>query len=152
MSFESTLVAGETVSRYYKAIVAIAFAVMSVFVTASTDNDFSTEEIGQIITALLTAVLVYLVPNLPKGPGGYLKFVVAIIGAIVTAGIGLLDDGLSVNDYGIVFLAVLNAIGVGIVPNEGDPIDAPLQADGSYNVTTLGDPDDPNRQGHHPAL
>jgi hypothetical protein len=109
----------ELPSRYAKAFVAILAAVLAVLVTALTDNIVTLAETIGIGVALVTAVGVYLVPNLDTGPGRYLKLIVAVIGtALQAAGPLVLNDGaFPPSAWLLVLLAALGAISVGITPN-----------------------------------
>jgi hypothetical protein len=53
------------VSNYLKAIVAVIGAVAVVVQTALSDSTITAEEWGQIATAAIVALGVYLVPNKP---------------------------------------------------------------------------------------
>lgn len=113
----------ELPSRYAKAIVAILTAAVGVLVTGLADSVLSAAELGGVGVAVLTAVGVYLVPNLPAGVGRYAKLAVAIVGTALQAAVPLLTEG-SITSTGwlLILLAALGAVGVNIVPNTGEPI------------------------------
>lgn len=110
----------ELPSHYAKALVAIIAAGLTMLVTVLDDGVLTTVEGLHVILAVLTAVTVYLVPNLPEGAGRHLKAAVAIVGAGLQAAIPLLiDGGVTATGWIVIALAVLGAMSVGIVPNTG---------------------------------
>lgn len=122
----------ELPSRYAKALVAILTAALGVLVTALTDNRVTPVELTNLAIAVLTAAAVYLVPNLPAGPGAWAKAIVAVAGTALQALAPLLLEGhVTPAGWVIVALAALGALGVGIVPNTP----APLTADGTHVIT-----------------
>lgn len=109
----------ELPSRYAKAIVAILAAVVALLVSALTDDHVTLTEVLTIFTAGVTAVGVYLVPNLPAGVGRFAKAAVAVVGTGIQAAIPLASDGAITNSgWLLILLAVLGAVSVGIVPNQ----------------------------------
>lgn len=110
----------ELPSAYAKAIVAIAMAALTALVAALTDDQLTVVELVHVAVAVVTAVGVYLVPNLPSGVGRYAKALVAIAGTALQAAVPLLTEGsIGVSGWLIVILAALSAVSVGIVPNSG---------------------------------
>lgn len=108
----------ELPSRYAKAFVAILTAVLAVLVTALTDNTVTLVEGLGIGVAGLTAVSVYLVPNLDAGAGKYAKVIVAVVGTAAQAAVPLVVDGaFPPSAWLLVALAALGALSVGITPN-----------------------------------
>lgn len=107
----------EVPSRYVKAFVAIATAVLAVLVTALTDNVVTVSEVLGISVAFLTAVGVYLIPNLEAGVGRWAKAIVAVVGTAVQAAVPLVDGGWTTSSWLLVALAALGALTVGIAPN-----------------------------------
>ena len=83
----------ELPSHYAKALVAILTAALAVLVTALDDSIITAVEGAHIGLAVLTAIGVYLVPNLPTGVGRYAKALVAVAGAGLQAAVPLLTDG-----------------------------------------------------------
>jgi hypothetical protein len=118
------LPAGPMTSRYTKAVVAILAAVLVVFGAAITDDVVTTLEVVNVAIALVTAVGVYLVPNLPAGPGAYLKAAVAFLGAGLAALVTVLGSGgladVHPSAWITVFLAALGGVGVYVLPNADD--------------------------------
>jgi hypothetical protein len=100
------------ISHYAKAIVYIALAVVGVLVTALTDDVVTTSELVNVAIIGVGAVATYLVPNLPEGPGGFLKAVVAV------ALQSFLTDGITTAEWLQIAVAAFAGIGVYIVPNE----------------------------------
>jgi hypothetical protein len=110
------------IGQYAKAIVLVLAAGLSIFVAASTDGVVSPVEYTNIGLGILTAVGVYLIPNLKAGVGKYAKTIVAFGGAALTALAVVVAtsadwNGVSQNDWLGVLLAGLAAIGLFIVPN-----------------------------------
>lgn len=119
--FELILPGAPSTSRYTKAVVAIIAAVLVVFGAAITDDVVTTLEAVNIAVALVTAIGVYLVPNLPAGPGAYLKAIVAFLGAGGAALVTVLGSGgladVHPSAWVTVFLAALGGVGVYVLPN-----------------------------------
>jgi len=108
----------ELPSKYAKAIVAILTAGVSVVVTAMGDNVLDGPELVGVAIAVLTAVGVYLVPNLSSGAAKYAKAIVAIVGTVLQAALPLLTEGdITATGWLLILLAALGALGVGVVPN-----------------------------------
>lgn len=105
------------ISTYAKAIVYIITAGLVVLGAALTDDVVSTSEWLNIGIAGVTAVGVYLVPNLGTGVQHYAKGIVAFVGAALAALASFLSDGVTSAEWVLVALAALGAIGVVIVPN-----------------------------------
>lgn len=104
-------------TRYTKAIVSILAAALVVIGAALTDNVVSQLELVNIAIATLTAVGVFLIPNLDEGPRRYAKAAVAFLGAALTALVTVLSDGVTPSEWIVVALAALGAIGVTVLPN-----------------------------------
>lgn len=121
----------EIPSRYAKAIVAIVAALSLAFSAALTDGVVTTLEAASVGIALLTAVGVYLVPNLPAGIGRWAKGIVALLGTALQALAPLLSEGeVTASGWLLVAVAALGAVSVGIVPNVQGFVDAtPVPAD-----------------------
>ena len=121
-----------TLNRYTKAILAIIAAVLVVLVSALSDGHVSAIEATNSGIAGVTAVGVYLVPNLASGPGRYLKLVVAVLGAVLAALLTVLTNalgnGITPADLITLVLAGIGAAGVGIVPNAPQAL-SPLATD-----------------------
>ncbi|NAE18062.1 hypothetical protein [Enterococcus hirae] len=96
----------------------------------------------QVGIGILGAIATYLVPNLPvKGWGGYLKGFIALLAAFASAAVPVVDGGwheLAGASLLIVLVHALTAVGVIIVPNETELLEATTAADGTRGVTTLG--------------
>lgn len=109
----------ELPGRYAKALVAIGTAVLAVVVTALTDSTVTLAELLGVSVTGVTAVGVYLVPNLPVGPGRYAKAGVAIVGTALQAAVPLATGGdITLTGWLLIALAALGAVSVGIVPNQ----------------------------------
>ena len=109
--------------QYAKAIAFIVAAALAALIAPITDGVLTPLELVTVCIAVVTAVGVYLVPNLPTGVGSYLKGIVAFIGAGLSALAVVLGtvngwSGVSLSDWLTVIMACLGGIGVVIVPNE----------------------------------
>lgn len=104
--------------RYRKAVASILGAVGVVIIAAVTDNVVTQAEGFAIGGSGLSALLVYLVPNLPTGAGRYLKFIVSVLLAIVQAVALSIVGGLTASEVALIAVAALTAGGVYVVPNE----------------------------------
>jgi|GEM_PF-2270780 len=112
----------ELPSRYAKALIAIATAALSVLVTALADSTVTLVELLAVAVAVVTAVGVYLVPNLPSGVGRYAKAIVAVVGTGLQAAVPLVTEGaITPTGWLLILLALLGAVGVGVVPNTQRP-------------------------------
>jgi hypothetical protein len=114
------------VGHYSKAIVTILAAGLGILTAALSDGQVNAVETVNVIIAILTAVGVYLVPNLEKGAGAIAKTIVAFGGAALATLALILGEGLGWGDVTSAdwlgaLLAGLAAIGVYIVPNETSP-------------------------------
>lgn len=108
----------ELPSRYAKAIVAIITAALAVVLTALTDDVIDPAEWVGVALAILSAIGVYLLPNLPDGMQRYSKAAVAVLGLSLQALAPLLIEGtITRTGWILITLAALNAVAVGIVPN-----------------------------------
>lgn len=128
----------EIPSRYAKAIVAIISAVAVAVAAALSDTVVTTTEVAGVGVAVLTAVGVYLVPNLPAGPGRWAKGIVALLGTGLQALTPMLSDGaVTPSGWLMVLVAALGAVSVGIVPNvlEQDATPVPPGYEPKYRAT-----------------
>jgi len=105
------------VSLYSKAILSIVAAAFTALIAANTDNDVSAAELVNVCIAIVTAVGVFLVPNLEASIGRYAKAIVALIGAALVSLSSAITDGVTVSEGLQIALAALAAIGVVVVPN-----------------------------------
>ena len=123
---------------YAKSIVTIIAAGLGILVAALADNTVSALEYVNIGIALVTAIGVYLIPNLPAGPATVGKTFVAAAGAALAALATVLATTLdfsavSSSDWLSVLLAAGAAIGVYIIPNE-----KPTTTNVVYNNSIIG--------------
>lgn len=109
----------EIPAKYAKAIVAIITAVLTVIVTALVDDRLDAIDLANIVIAFLTAVLVYVVPNVKdQTVGNYLKVIIAFVGTALQALIPFLVNGdVTTQQWLLVLLAAIGALGVGVIPN-----------------------------------
>jgi hypothetical protein len=108
--------------QYAKTITTIIAAGLGILVAALSDDVVSAVEFVNIVIAIVTAVGVYLVPNLPEGPARYLKTIVAFAGAALATLALILGESLGFGDvtsadWLTVLLAGLTVIGVYVIPN-----------------------------------
>ncbi|MBN9376310.1 MAG: hypothetical protein J0I40_13160 [Cellulomonas sp.] len=109
-------------TQYAKAIAAIIAAALAVIGAAITDGTITPVEAVTIAIAILTAVVVYLVPNFDAGAQAYAKGVAAFLGAGLAALATVLASTtgwatVTLSDWITVALAALGGIGVVVVPN-----------------------------------
>lgn len=106
-------------SRYAKALVSILAAVLVALTTALTDSVVDSLDWVTIGIAFVTAVSVYLVPNLDGNVSRYAKTIVAFSGAALASLAAILINGGDVNlsSWLTIVVAGLGALGVAIVPN-----------------------------------
>lgn len=114
------------ISVYAKSIVMIIAAGIAILGSALTDNLVTPIEYVNIAIAMVTAIGVYLIPNLPAGPAKFGKTIVALAGAslmtlAVVLGTALSWGAVTSSDWIAVVLAGLAAIGIYIIPN-GAPV------------------------------
>lgn len=105
-------------TTYSKSILMIIASAVTVLVAALSDNVVTVPELVNVAIAIVTAVGVYLVPNLDSGLARYFKFIVALIGAALVSLSSVLTDGVTSAEWLQILLAALAAIGVVIVPNK----------------------------------
>jgi hypothetical protein len=109
-----------SIGAYAKAIASIIVAAVTVLATALTDNLVTQDEVVTVGIAGVTAVGVYLVPNLESTSiGGYLKGIVAFLGAaLVALQSAMTDGGVATSEWLMILVMGLGAVGVVIVPNQ----------------------------------
>lgn len=120
---------------YAKSLLYVLLAVAGVLVAALSDNVVTTPELVNIGIIGVGAVGVYLVPNLPAGPGRWFKTGVAFVVAALVALASFLSDGITPAEWLQVAVAAFAGIGVYIIPNEA-PIDAGTADAGTVPVIT----------------
>lgn len=106
------------ISHYAKALLYIALAVVGVLVTALADDVLTVDELVNVAIIGVGAITVYLVPNLPEGPGRFLKTAVAFVVAGLVAVQSFLSGGITTTEWLQVAIAAFAGIGVYVVPNE----------------------------------
>lgn len=126
----------ELPSKYAKAIVGLLTAVIGVVVTALADNILDTSELVNIAIFILTSIGVWLVPNLPAKVGNILKLLIALLGAGLQALASALSDGITTQEWLLILLAVLGAVGVGIIPNTNPALETTSTPDPAVPDTT----------------
>ena len=106
-------------SRYTKAVVSILAAALVALVSALTDDVVTQVELVLVCIAIVTAVTVYLVPNLPTGPARYAKAITGFTGAGLSALVLIVADGVTLSEWLTVAVAALGGIGIAVLPNTG---------------------------------
>jgi MFS family permease len=119
----------ELPSKYAKAIVGLLTAVIGVVVTALADNILDTSELVNIAIFILTSIGVWLVPNLPAKVGNILKLLIALLGAGLQALASALSDGITTQEWLLILLAILGAVGVGVIPNTNPALETTVNPD-----------------------
>lgn len=109
-------------AKYRKAIGQVLVTVAVFVVSAITDDVISPEEWVLLAGTAVTAVGVYVVPNLDEGIGAVAKSVVAFLLAGLTVLATLkLGDGLSTAEILTVLIAAAAAVGLTGLPNAWPP-------------------------------
>lgn len=135
-----SVINGSALGPYRKLLWQIAGAFSGVLLaTLSGHFDWITLLTG--VVGGLTAVVVYPVRNADVGPWRYAKLIASFAGAAVQALVVLLIGGLvfgeiSPQDWIGVLTAGLAAIGLGVTPNDPEPVLAPVR-DGVADVSSL---------------
>lgn len=96
--------------KYGKALAAVLAAVLIALNSAVIDTHVDAAEVVTIAIAGVTAVSVWLVPNLPQAPG--IKTAIAVLLSALNAAAMLVVDGWSTSDTVNVILAALGVLGV----------------------------------------
>ena len=109
----------ERIKEYLPSIGMVAAAVAAVFVTAATDGRLTADEIGNLVLATLGAVLTYIVPRFQSV--GWLKPLVAVLTAVAQYVLSVLNDGISMSEWGMIVLTALGALGV-LATNRNVPV------------------------------
>lgn len=124
---------------FTKAVVGFATAVVTVLVTAFADSRVDAVDLVNIGIAVLTAIGVYWVPNMSEGWRVYAKALVAFGGTALQAIIPFLIDGpLTTQQWMVVLLAALGALGVTGLPNVKDePLPAAEVEPGVFDISSL---------------
>jgi hypothetical protein len=100
------------IQKYGAALISIALVAFAFLKTALAD-ELDAAEVAQLVALVAGAVIVYFVPLLSGPWAGGLKTGSAIVAAAATALVPfLLNGGLTPEQWTIVALAVLNALGV----------------------------------------
>lgn len=109
----------EIPTKYAKAIVAILFAVLTVFITALSDSVLDPVDLVNVGIAFLSAILVYVVPNIQdQTVGTYAKVIIAFLGTALQAILPFVITGdVTTQQWLIVLLSAIGALGVGVIPN-----------------------------------
>lgn len=104
-----------SISQYGKALAAALMLVVAAVQAALSDSDtagrISQVEGVQIAIAAVTAVAVWLAPNLPGYP--WIKTATAALLAALQLGVTLIVDGISSADWSALILAALTVVSVG---------------------------------------
>jgi hypothetical protein len=106
------------ITTYAKSILLVIASAVTILVAALSDNVVTVPELINVGIAIVTAVGVYFVPNLEAGVARYFKFIVALLGAALTALASFVSDGVTAAEWLQILLSALAAIGVVIVPNQ----------------------------------
>jgi hypothetical protein len=106
------------ITHYAKSLLYIALAVVGVLVTALADDVLTVDELVNVAIIGVGAITVYLVPNLPEGPGRYAKVTVTFIVAGLVALQSFLTGGITTTEWLQIAVAAFAGIGVYVIPNE----------------------------------
>lgn len=98
--------------QYFPILGLVLVQVISVFVTASTDNAISPTELGNLVLSLFGAILLYVVPRLPGNAGYALKTAIVVLTALVQGILSFMSDGITLNEWSQILLTLFAAVGV----------------------------------------
>lgn len=104
-------------THYSKFLLAVAFTLISGVGAALADGLLTIDEGLNLAIAGLTAIVTYVVPNLPSGPGAYLKLIVQAVGAGLVLATSLITDGVTMGEWFQIGAAVLGVFTVYAIPN-----------------------------------
>lgn len=104
-------------SHYTKFLAAVLFVVVSALVAALADGSITVEEGINVGIQGGGAIVVYVVPNLPTGIGGYLKLIVQALTAGAVLLVSLLLGGVTLGEWLQVGNAILGVFVVYALPN-----------------------------------
>lgn len=99
-----------------KTWLAVVAAVASLLVAFLSDNAISTVEWVMLGTAFITAISMYVVPNLTDGTARYAKGIVTFLLAAFGVLYVVLQGGVTTSEWIMVGIAGLTAIGVPLLP------------------------------------
>lgn len=115
--------------KYAKALVAVLAAALTFLVSAMSDGNITNVEWTQLAIAAVTAVGVYVAPNIPEFP--YTKTIVAALLAGLNLVVSALSDStITTSEWLNIGLAVLAALGVYQVANGGPSEEDALDIEG----------------------
>lgn len=135
----STFAPVEVPAKYAKAIIAIITAVLTVLTTALLDSRLDSTDLVNVGIAFLTAFGVYALPNFSQSTGAYIKVLVAFAGTALQALLPFLINGeVTTQQWLLVLLAAIGALGVGVVPNANPELIAAQAALLPSNVVVVG--------------
>ena len=100
------------VRQYFPILGLVLASVISVFVTASTDNVITGTELGNLVLALLGAIGLYVVPRLAGSAGYYTKTAITVLTALAQGILSFMSNGISANEWAQIALTVFAAVGV----------------------------------------
>jgi hypothetical protein len=100
--------------KFGKSVAAGAVLVVTATQAAISDGHLTQAEDFQIAIAVVTALAVYFVPNVPSWP--WAKTVVGVLLSALEVAVTLVDNGISAADWTAVILGGLTAITVGVAP------------------------------------
>lgn len=119
--------------KYAKALVAVLAAGLTVLVSVMSDGAVSTTEWVQVAIAVVSAIGVYVVPNIPEFP--YTKTIVASLLAGLNLVVAALSDGtISQSEWVNIGLAILAAAGVYKIANASGGDEDGLDVEGALDA------------------
>jgi peptidoglycan/LPS O-acetylase OafA/YrhL len=108
-------------SAYTQSISSFVVTLAAAFVAVNTDNELSRTELAQLLALACSSALVLIVPSLSKGVGRFAKPGLAFVGAGAVAAMPFLvgTQSPSLNEWILVVLGAMAALGVAGLPNNG---------------------------------
>jgi hypothetical protein len=122
------------IKQYLPSLGLVLVTVLGAAYTAMQDNKIDASEFFMLATAFCTAVTTYIVPRATGAK--WLKPAVAFVGAaLTTAGAAFITDGINAQEWVLIALQALGALGVagtnGQVPLSPSAAPAPARAQAS---------------------
>lgn len=127
------------VAHYLKFLLAVAFVTVSGAAAALSDGVISAAEGINLGIQGGGAIVTYVVPNLPEGPGKYLKLIVQGATAAGVVANSVLTDGITTGEWLQIGAAALGVFTVYAIPNYPEVIAIEQHGDGtSQPVYAIG--------------
>ena len=122
--------------QYLPVIALVVASLLSALQAASSDNVITGTELVNLIVATLGAIVLYVVPRLPGRVGYVLKTIVVFLIAALQALVSVMSDGVTLNEWTMIGLTALAAIGVA-ASTKYVPETVPVQANAKAEAVVV---------------